>query len=203
MTLFRALSFACSLLFAAPLAIAQNPGPPPDAPGQMFHGEGRGMGPGMGPGMGILPPGAWWKNPSIISTLSLSADQQKRMDDIFLQSKIQLIHMKASLEEEQVKLEPLLNANPPDQGKTLAQISRIADLRADLEKADAKMLLGLRGILTADQWTKLQAQRQMRRPDSPDGFRGRRAPDGPGGPGASHGPPGTDGPPPGADFGPA
>jgi Spy/CpxP family protein refolding chaperone len=183
----RALSLVGSLLLAAPLAFAQNPGggPPPmfgqsDGGRPMDRGaEGRGMGRGM---MGIVPPGAWWKNPNVVTLLALTPDQQKRMDDILLQSRIQLIHMKASLEEEQLKLEPLLNTNPLDQSRALAQISKIADLRADLEKADAKMLLSLRGVLTADQWTKLQADRHKRHEgmgrEGMDGMRNHRGPDG-------------------------
>jgi len=135
------------------LARAQHPGemPPHGARGP----EGPGQGPGQG--LGILPPGPFWKNPDTIKLLGLTPDQQTRMDSIFRDSRIQLVHMHASLEEEQLKLEPLLNTNPLDQAKALEAISRIADLRADLEKADAKMLLSLRSVLTADQWTKLQA----------------------------------------------
>ena len=142
--------------------------------------------------MGIVPPGTWWKNPATVTALTLTADQQKKLDDIFLQSRISLIHLHASLEEEQLKLEPLLNANPPDQAKSLAQISKIADLRADLEKADAKMLLSLRAVLSADQWTKLQADQRSRR-DLRNQDRGPR-PKGQGRPGAPSGP---GGPPPG------
>ena len=190
MTRNRALSFAFFALFAAPLAFAQ-PGPPtpPSPAGVPQHGarimmkhDGAERG-----GMGIVPPGTWWKNPATVTALTLTADQQKKLDDIFLQSRISLIHLHASLEEEQLKLEPLLNANPPDQAKSLAQISKIADLRADLEKADAKMLLSLRGVLTADQWTKLQAERHSRHESSGEG---RGAGRGAGGPGAPRGPQG-------------
>jgi len=159
MTRNRALSLVFTLL-AAPVAFAQ-PGPPAppgaSAPQHASRDRGMAMAAERG-GMGIVPHGTWWRNPATIAALSLTADQQKKLDDTFLQSRISLIHLHASLEEEQLKLEPLLNANPPDQAKSLAQISKIADLRADLEKADAKMLLSLRGVLTADQWTKLQAE---------------------------------------------
>ena len=181
MTRTRVFTLACSLLLLTPLAFSQNPGPPDmpphdmsgrDIPVRMNHGGPDGpMGHGGSHGMGILPPGAWWKNPDTVKILGLSPDQQKRMDDIMLQSRLQLIHMKASLEEEQVKLEPLLNANPVDQKASLAQISRIADLRADLEKANAKTLLGLRGLLTADQWIKLQTERRAHREYHGDGMR--------------------------------
>ena len=156
----RAFSLACSLLLTAPIALAQIPG----ASGQTDYprrGEMRG-GPegGRGQGMGMLPHGMWWKNPDLIKDLNISADQQKQLDKILLDSRLQLIQMHATLEEEQVKLEPILNANPFDQSRALAQISHIADLRAGLEKADAKMLLSLRGVLSADQWTKLQTERR-------------------------------------------
>ena len=181
MNVTRAALLACSLALATTSAFSQMPGPNglgQDSPrGMDRHGEGRGMG-REGHGMGIFPMGAWWKNPDMVSKLSLTPDQQKRMDDILLQSRLQLIQMKATLEEEQVKLEPLLNTNPLDQGKTLAQISKIADLRADLEKANAKMLLGLRAVLTPDQWTKLQSDRHSHR----EGFHGREGMNGPGGP---------------------
>ena len=39
----------------------------------------------------------------------------------------------------------------------LAEIDRVAQIRAELEKANARMLLGLRRVLTQDQWQKLQA----------------------------------------------
>jgi len=146
----------------------------------------------------IAPPGIWWKNPDIIQKLSLTADQQKRMDDIFQQSRLQLIDLKANVEKQEVMLEPMLSANPPDTNKVLAQIDHVAGARAELEKANARMLLGIRGVLSADQWTKLQAeQRENRRmmfkfqpgPGGPGGpdmmFKG---PKGPGGPESFRGP---------------
>jgi len=54
-------------------------------------------------------------------------------------------------------MEPLLAADQPDEGKILAQIDRVAQARAELEKANARMLLGLRRVLTSDQWKTLQA----------------------------------------------
>jgi Spy/CpxP family protein refolding chaperone len=164
--------FALALFTALSGSIspAQQPdgGPPPPPPAQhhgpmdrgpMEHGpmEHDGGG-GMRSNFRILPPGIWWKNPDLIQKLTLTADQQKRMDDIFQQSRIQLVHIRATLEEQQILLEPMLDANPPDSAKVLAQIGRIADTRAELEKANARMLLGIREVLTPDQWTKVQTE---------------------------------------------
>jgi Spy/CpxP family protein refolding chaperone len=114
----------------------------------------------MRPELRIAPPGIWWKNPDIAQKISLTSDQQKRMDDIFQQSRLQLIDLKANVEKQEVMLEPMLSANPPDTNKVLAQIDHVASARAELEKANARMLLGIRGVLSADQWTKLQAERR-------------------------------------------
>jgi Spy/CpxP family protein refolding chaperone len=194
MNRFRALSLACSLLLAAPLALAQNPGMsgPPDGP---RRGEMRPGGPEGGRGMGIVPHGMWWKNPDTVKLLNITPEQQKQLDKILLDSRVQLIQMHAILEEEQLKLEPLLNATPFDQQRAFGQISHIADLRADLEKTDARMLLSLRGVLSADQWTKLQSEKHSRRMGDwgPDGQRGpgsRNWHHGPqGGPDSQNGPP--------------
>jgi Spy/CpxP family protein refolding chaperone len=143
------------------------------------------------------PPGIWWKNPDLIQKLTITPDQQKRMDDIFQQSRLQLIDLKANVERQEVLLEPMLAANPPDTNKVLAQIDRSAQARAELEKANAKMLLGIRTVLTPDQWTKLQAEERgnrnimfkyRTRPGEPDGPGERGLSFGPGAHGGLRGP---------------
>ena len=192
MTRKHLLSLAGIALLSAPLfaqAASAQTSPAPGGPDQgmrpMVRESGRHDGGSFGMGM-MMPPGMWWKNPDVVTRLSLTQDQQKRMDEIFRQSRIQLVDLKATLEKEQINLEPLLNQNPPDEGRTLAEISKIADLRADLEKANAKMLLGLRGVLTADQWTKVQERHRgerMQHMDGPEGFHGQQGPGAAGGPG--------------------
>ena len=121
-----------------------------------FRGE---QGGGMDAGFRIAPAGVWWRSPAVVQRLALTADQTKKMDGIFEQSRLQLIDLKANVEKQNAMLEPLLSANPPDTTKAMAQIDKVAEARAELEKANAKMLLGLRGVLTPDQWTKLHAGR--------------------------------------------
>ena len=112
------------------------------------------------------PPGRWWNNPQMVQKLGLSSDQQKKMDDIFQQSRLKLIDLNATVQKEEVTLEPLMSADTPDEPKILAQIDRVAQARAELEKANARLLLGIRRVLTPDQWKKLQA-------DTPGAGRGR------------------------------
>ena len=151
-------------------------------PGKVRGGFRGAQGGGLGAGFHIAPGGMWWKNPMVVQRLALTSDQTKKMDGIFEQSRLQLIDLKANVEKQNAMLEPLLSANPPDTAKALAQIDKVAEARAELEKADARMLLGIRGVLTPVQWTKLHEGH---------GAGGFGGPNGPGG--AGHGPGGHGG----------
>ena len=102
-------------------------------------------GPG-GPGgaLRLGPPGRWWDDPEFVKKLGLSDDQQKKMDDIFNSARLKLIDLFAAVQKEEAIMEPLVAADPPDENKLLAQIDRVAQARAELEKANARMLLGIR-----------------------------------------------------------
>ena len=106
----------------------------------------------MGPG------GRWWTDPAVVARLGLTSDQQKRIDALFQQDRLKLFDLTASVEKEEAILEPLLEVDQPDEKNVLAQIDRIAQARAELEKANARMLLGFRSVLSADQWRRLQAE---------------------------------------------
>ena len=102
--------------------------------------------------------GTFWRNPDWVSLLDLSADQQKKMDDIFHQYRLKLIDLTASLQKEELILEPYLAGTKPSpdiEAKVLTQIDRIADARANLEKANSRMLLSILQVLTPEQWSKL------------------------------------------------
>jgi Spy/CpxP family protein refolding chaperone len=103
-------------------------------------------------------PGWWWRDPNVVQKLALTPDQQKRMDDSFQQHRLKLIDLNAALQKEEAILEPLIGAEQPDEAKILAQIDRVVQARAELEKENARMLLGIRRVLSLDQWKKLQAE---------------------------------------------
>ena len=110
-------------------------------------------------GLRLGPPGRWWDDPEFIKKLGLSDNQQKKMDEIFNSARLKLIDLFAAVQKEEAIMEPLVAADPPDENKLLAQIDRVAQARAELEKANARMLLGIRSQLTHEQWLKLKAER--------------------------------------------
>ena len=114
-----------------------------------------------------LPPpdqGKWWKNTEIARELQLSEAQIGQLEDRFLEHRLKLIDLRAELERQEARLQPLLEANRPDEAKAGAQIDLVLAARSKLEKANAMMMLSIRRILTFEQWKKLQQSQQRRQP---------------------------------------
>jgi periplasmic protein CpxP/Spy len=157
------LAAGALLLGTLPL-LAQSPGGPgsggPGSGGTGSGGAGAGsFGPHRPPlerAFRLGPHGRWWNNPQIAQKIGLTEDQQKKMDDIFLQSRLKLIDQHAAVEKEEAILEPMLSTDQPDEAQVLSQIDKVAQSRAELEKANARMLLGLRRVLTTAQWQQLR-----------------------------------------------
>jgi Spy/CpxP family protein refolding chaperone len=105
--------------------------------------------------------GTFWRNPEWVKALELTTDQQNKMDDVYRQNRLKLIDLSAALQKEELLLEPLIGRTrpaPEAEAKILTQIDRIAEARAELEKANSRMLISLLQVLTPEQWTKLPQQ---------------------------------------------
>ena len=106
--------------------------------------------------------GRWWNNPNIVEKLKLTDDQRKAMDDIFQNHRENLVDLRANLEKAEIALEPLVRADQPNESAVMSQIDKVAQARAELEKANARFLFALRAKLTPDQWKQVQEFRQNR-----------------------------------------
>ncbi len=175
--------------------------------GSMAMAQGPGGGPGMKPGFGEHRPpferafgpegrGAqWWNNPHMVERLKLTDDQRKAMDGILQDHKMTLVDLHANLEKSELAMEPLMKADQPNEAAILAQIDKVAQARAELEKANARFLLALRAKLTPDQWKQVREFRAEGGPERRGWGRDGRGPDGHGQDGR-----GPDGRAPGGQF---
>ena len=102
--------------------------------------------------------GAWWSNASLTSQLGLTDDQKTKILKSFENHRLTLESNKASLEKEESQLARLLEADAVDRNTAIAQIYRVANARAEMERTNATMTLEMREHLTRAQWTQLQAQ---------------------------------------------
>jgi Spy/CpxP family protein refolding chaperone len=156
-------------LFAFALALGQlsAQGPPPGGP-PPHMGDGPGHPGPMDRTLHLGPPGRWWSDPRLAQLLQLTAAQQKAMDNVFDQNRAKLIELNNSLRNEESILRPLVASDTLDEAKILSQIDRVAQARAELEKANGRMLIELRKLLVGDQWRRLQANDRANRRDWPD-----------------------------------
>jgi len=109
-----------------------------------------------GPFIRVDRPGKWWKDSALMKRLGVRDDQVAMIEKIFQDHRLQLIDLHADLEKQEAILEPLVEADQPVESQVVAQIDKVAQARANLEKSDALMLLSIRRVLTVDQWKKLQ-----------------------------------------------
>jgi Spy/CpxP family protein refolding chaperone len=117
--------------------------------------------------------GHWWNEPAMVEKLKLTDAQRKSMDDVLLQHREKLVDLRGTLEKAELELEPMMSEEQPNEARILAQIDKVAQARAELEKANARFLLAIRGKLTPEQWKTLQAERANHRQNGEWDHRGQ------------------------------
>jgi Spy/CpxP family protein refolding chaperone len=110
-------------------------------------------------GLQLGPPGRWWDDKHFAKSLKLRPEQQRRMDGIFEQSRASLLRSYEILQGEEQRMEALTHARPLDESALDAQIDRVAQARADLEKANTHLLYQIRGEMDPDQIARLEDHR--------------------------------------------
>lgn len=110
-------------------------------------------------GLQLGPPGRWWDDKHFAKDLKLRADQQHKMDSIFEDHRADLLRHFETLEDEQNKLETLTRAKVLDEPALMAEIDRVAQARAELEKANTRYLIEIRNQMDPDQVTRLESHR--------------------------------------------
>jgi hypothetical protein len=101
--------------------------------------------------------GAWWTDASVIARLGLSDDQKAKIERAFESHRLTLISNRDTLVKEEAQLTQLINTERLDRNATSAQILRVVNARAEMERTNAAMMLEMREQLTMAQWTQLQS----------------------------------------------
>lgn len=111
------------------------------------------------PGLQLGPAGQrWWDDRSFVKSLKLRPEQQAQMDAIFEQNRTTLLSRFENVLQAEAQLNELANMPSPDEAALFTQIDRVAQARAELEKANTHLLLELRKQMEPDQIKKLEQQ---------------------------------------------
>ena len=161
------LGVAMAGLFTAASVLAQGPGHMPGQGPEHMNGEHRPPFERAFGGPGVH--GRWWNNPKIAEELKLTDEQKKAFDATLLEHRETLIDLRGNVEKAELAMEPLIRDDQPNEAKILAQIDKLAQARAELEKANARYLLAIRSKLTPEQWKQVQAFRANHGPEDRGG----------------------------------
>ena len=97
----------------------------------------------------------WWQSDRYKTELMLTADQSKRLEEIFQQALPKLRAQMKTLETAEAELERLVQRG--DDSSVMAQVARVETARGELNTSRTMMLLAMRKLLTSDQWIKFGA----------------------------------------------
>jgi Spy/CpxP family protein refolding chaperone len=124
-------------------------------PGPAISRAGQGAGRPRG-GIAVGPPGRWWDDKSYTRSLKLRPEQQARMDAIFEQNRATLTAHYDDLRQAETQMDQLSKAPVLNETALFAQIDRVKQARAELDKAYTHMLLQIRKELDPAQITLLE-----------------------------------------------
>ena len=100
----------------------------------------------------------WWQSEKYKKELGLTADQTRRVEEVFQKALPTLKVQKTALDEAEAKFERLVERG--DDNAVMEQVNLVEAARADLNKTRTMMLLGMRKLLTKEQWAKFNKMHQ-------------------------------------------
>jgi Spy/CpxP family protein refolding chaperone len=103
--------------------------------------------------------GSSWMNSEVAQEIGLSDQQKQQLEKINQDGQLKMIDLRADLEKQEVILAPMMRAYHPDEAQVLAQVEKVSQARAALEKARVQTMLARRNVLTEEQWKNLQNSR--------------------------------------------
>jgi Spy/CpxP family protein refolding chaperone len=102
--------------------------------------------------------GKWWQSEEYKRELKLTAEQSKKLEEVFQASVPTLKSLKKSLDQAESEFERLLERG--DDGSVMDQVERVEAARAELNKQHTLMMLRMKRVLTTEQWAKFNAMHQ-------------------------------------------
>lgn len=103
-----------------------------------------------------LPAGKWWKRPAVVRQLGLTTDQQDKLDSVFLRHANVLIDLRAEIDKRSLALRSELDRPQLDRQAIANLAQLIGDSRSRLFQQELAMLVDMRAVLTAEQWTRVR-----------------------------------------------
>ncbi|MFC1813202.1 Spy/CpxP family protein refolding chaperone [Thermodesulfobacteriota bacterium] len=114
-----------------------------------------------------MPHGKWWHSPKASEKLNLSSEETNQLDEKFLESRRNLIDLKAAVEKERLELDALMDKEPLNESSVMIRFKKLETARANLAAERFKFILEVRKIIGFERFQQLKTSfkgfRQERR----------------------------------------
>jgi len=108
--------------------------------------------PAMGQGV------KWWMADQYKHELGLTADQSRRLEEVFQAALPTLRAQKKALDDADQQFQQVMQRG--NYSSVMEQVDHLEAARANLNRTRTMMLVNMRKLLTTDQWIKLDAMHQ-------------------------------------------
>ena len=110
-----------------------------------------------------LPPGRWWNDPELGRRLELTGEQRHAIQEAVYRHAERMIDLNAAVRHRELELARLVDGPEWNEAAVRRTFAALQEARAALERERFELLLEVRTVLTAEQWSRLRALRKERR----------------------------------------
>jgi len=100
----------------------------------------------------------WWMSDTYKKELGLTADQSRRLEEVFQAALPTLRTQKKALDDAEQQFQQVMQRG--NYSSVMEQVDHLEAARANLNRTRTMMLVNMRKLLTTDQWIKLDAMHQ-------------------------------------------
>jgi Spy/CpxP family protein refolding chaperone len=121
-----------------------------------------------------LPRGAWWEDDRLADFLALSDGQREEIRSRVYEHARRMADLNAEVRKAEIDLRQAVGSDDFDPQAVREAFAKFQDARHRLELERFEMLLGVRLVLTTEQWNRLQRARERLERMRDDRGEGRR-----------------------------
>lgn len=116
----------------------------------------RGEGSGAGKDSMGMPPGKWWKTPQMAEKLSLTKEEQGKMDSMYLEHRRRMIDLRSQVQRERLEIEQLLDSRTLNAPACMDRFKKLQDAQNKLATERFGLLIQVRELLGLDRFQTLK-----------------------------------------------
>lgn len=132
--------------------------------------------PAISASSGVASLGPWWRDSELAEEIDLDESTVDALERLFLDHRLRLAKMASELDAARAAVDYERHRAPSDAEALRVAEDELFDVRARMEAARAELLVEVRALLTAEQWSQLSEVEHRYRLIAPEAPRAPRAP---------------------------